>query len=421
MKKFLLLFLFILLILPFLSAVEFNVNANYSQGETIITKVSGNFLISPTKANIFFYEGHVRIPMDYDVTNIQGDYYIYASLVGKSQGNYSISIENVKYMKGNEVATDNLVRNFSITNETADFSVKPGFVSASDDFYLEVQNLLDKQIIININTAGNNSGRDIIISDSGSKESSISLKSGEIKKINFALGTGNSSLNQIELSSGNLDYIVPVYISTSFQQLQESAQKLEPSELISSIPTNSITKRIIFLYNTGNKEVKNISLSLSDEISPFVNLSSYYIETLGVNNNIPIELSFFSTGETEIEGTLKANINGEKMLYSQISLKFLNNYTPLNETAQSYTTQTCAELNGKVCVSTESCDAETVYAKDNVCCLGNCKSAENNSSGRILIAIGIIVVIAAGLFWFYKKKYKKAKKSVNLLDIAKGK
>jgi hypothetical protein len=422
-KGFIILFVFILLILPSISAVEFNVNSNFKQGETILTRISGNFITPPTKENIFFYEGHIRIPMEYDIANIQGDYYFYTFLSGKSQGNYSISIENVKYMKGSEVSQENIVRNFSITNETAAFSLKPGFVLASGNFYLEVQNLLDKQITIEIDTASNNSGRDIIISASGSKESSVSLKSGEIKKINFELGTGNSSFQQIELSSGNLNYKVPVYVSASSQQAPDSTtstQKFEPSELIYSIPTNLITKRIIFLYNIGNKEMKNISLSLSDEISPFVNLSSYYIETLGANNNLPIELFFFSAGETEVEGTLKANINGEKMIYSSIALKFLNDYVPVNESEQSYV-ETCAELQGKICASTESCDKESVYAKDNVCCLGACKSTEKKGSGRILIAIGIFVVIAAGLFWFYKKKYKKAKKPVDLLDIAKEK
>jgi hypothetical protein len=325
-KRFIIFFVFVLLILPFLSAVEFNINFNYSQGETIITRVSGNFLETITKDNIFFYKEHVRIPVEYDVAKIQGDYYIYASLVGKQEGSYSISVENVKYMSGTEVITGNIARNFSITNQTAAFSLKPGFVSASDEFYLEVQNLLDKQITISVNTASaNSSGRDIIISDSGGTESSLSLKSGEIKKINFELGTGSSALQQIELKSENLNYKVPVYVSASPQQVSPeliSTQKLEPSELILSIPTNLVTKRIIFLYNIGTKEVKNISFSLSDEISPFVNLSSFYIETLEASNNIPIELSFFSMQEGEIEGTLKANINGEKMLYSSIALNF---------------------------------------------------------------------------------------------------
>jgi hypothetical protein len=389
----------------------------------MLTKVSGNFLVAPTKADVFFYSGHVRIPMDYDVANIQGDYYIYASLVGKSEGNYSISVENVKYMKGSSVVTDNIVRNFSITNKTADFSVKPGFVSTSGDFYLDVQNLQDNLIVIDVNTISNISGRDIIISDSGGKADSISVKSGEIKRINFELGNGNASLNLIELKTENIDYLIPVYISTSSyqSQIQEPTQKLDPTELILPIPTNSVTKRTVYLYNTGDTEIKNISFSLSDEISPFANISQNYTATLAANDNFPVELSFFSTGETEVQGTLKANINGEKILYSSISLKFLNNYTPSNESGQ-YTTQTCTELGGNVCADTAPCNLVPVHAKDNVCCLGICTpSSGNNSSTRIIIAIAIIVVMVAGLFWFYKKKYKKAKKPVNLLDIAKGK
>jgi hypothetical protein len=416
------LFAFVLLIFPMISAVEFDIDANYSSGQTMLTKVSGNFLIPITRDNVFFYSGHVRIPMDYDIATIQGDYYIYASLVGKTEGNYSISIENVKYMNGNSVVTGNLVRNFSITNETADFSVIPGFVSTSGDFYLDVQNLQDNQIVIDVNTASNISGREIIISDSGGEGDSIPVKSGEIKRINFELGAGNASLNFIELKTENTDYLIPVYISSSSQQAQSpsSTQQLVPSELILPIPTNTVTKQTVYLYNSGDAEIKNISLSLSDEISPFANLSQDYIDSIGPNDNAPIELSFFSAGETDVQGTLKANINGEQMLYTSISVNFLNNYTA-NATTQSYTSQTCAQLNGNICTGTDSCSAQTVYAKDNVCCLGTCSSSGSNSSSRIIIAVAIIVVIALGLFWFYKKKYSRAKKPVNLLDIAKGK
>jgi hypothetical protein len=422
MKKFIFLFLAIFLILPVVSAIEFNVNGNYSQGETIIAVASGNFVTSITKSNAFFYEGHVRIPIEYDVAKMNNDYYIYASLVGKSQGNYSISIENVKYMKGNVVSEDNIVRNFSITNETAAFSIKPGFVSATGDFYIEAQNLLDNKITVAIDTASNNTGRDILITDSGSKTSSLSLNSGEIKKINFKLGTGNASLEQISLKSGNISYSVPVSVPEYSPYVPSYVVSLEPSSLVSSIPTNIAAKRTIFIYNTGDKEVKNITLSLSDEISPFVNLSKYYIDRIAPNDNLAIELSIFSAGETEVEGTLKADVNGEKMLYSSIALKFLNDYIPTNETEAS-SEKTCAQLQGAVCTGEQVCSVESVYAKDNVCCLGTCSkpgSSGGSSAGKI-IAIIIAVIIVGGLAWFYFKKFKKAKKPVNLLDIAKGK
>jgi hypothetical protein len=421
MKRFSLIFLLIFLLLPLVFAVEFNLKESFSQGETIITKVSGNFLSQITRENVFFYREHVRVPIDYGSAKIDDDYYIYAILTGKSPGNYSISLENVKYMKGSEVVEGDIVKNFTITNSTADFSLKPGVVIATDDFFVEVQNLLDEQITIDVKTqTSNSSARDIFVftEETNAKEAEISVKSGEIKRIYFKLGSGAQSFQDIEFSSGNFSYELPVYISESLGE-KEAEFKLEPSELILSIPTNSVTKRTIYLYNTGSREIENISLSLSDELSPFVSLSQESINKLEANSNVPIELSLFSPGETEVSGNLKVNLNREIMLYSQISLKFLNNYTPTNESQSSV--KTCAELGGKICTSNEKCSQQTIYAKDNVCCPGTCESTEKRSPAGVIIAIVILVVIAGGLFWFYKKKYKKAKRPVDLLKIAKSK
>ncbi len=422
MKKGFVIFALLLLSLSSASAVEFNINSQYKSGETIITKLSGNFLTPVTETNVKFYEGHVRVPMDYDIAKIGEEYYLYASLLGKTGGNYSVSIEGVKYMVGASTSEEYIVRNFTIANGTADFSLTPGFKVTSEDFFLQVQNLKDGSITVNVNTNTNTSGRKIEVKNEGT-EYSLSLISGKIEKINFVLGTGTQSLQEITLSAGETSYKVPVYVFSSEsvtpqQNTEESALMLEPASLIVSIPTNSVTKRTIFLYNTGNITAENITFTLSDEIAPFVNLSVHKIETLGGNSNLPIELSFYSVSELEIAGSLKANVNNVDMLYSQISLKFLANYIPPNVTEQTSSVKTCAELKGKICGKTEACDAQSVYAKDNVCCMGFCKStAKSNSSGTI-IAI-IILVVIAGVGFFIYKKYGKAKKPVNLLNIAK--
>ncbi len=423
MKKFFLIFFLVLLSFQLISAVEFNLRGDFSSGETIITKVSGNFLTPLSKENVLFYRepSHVKVPIDYAILKIIDEYYVYVFISGKPSGNYSFSIENVKYLEGTKTVEDNIVRNFTITNEIADFSLKPGFIVSSGDFFVEVQNLKDRQITINVKTQSQNaSERNIFVFSGGvtAKEMPVSVNSGEIKKINFKLGTGNPSLQKIGLTSGNITYSLPVYITTSGEQTPE-ASRLEPSELVSSIPTKSITKKTVYLYNTGDTEIRNISFSLSGEIKPFVNLSDSHIDKINANSNYPLELSLFSPGEIEVSGSLKANINGEKMLYSQISLKFLDNYIPVNESKQS--DKTCSELNGRICSSSEKCSQQTIYATDNVCCPGNCISAKKGNSTGIIIAIIILVVIAGGLFWFYKKKYKTAKKPVDLLKEAKGK
>jgi len=105
MRKHLTLFmLFILLILPVISGVEFDMKSEFNQGETLMAKISGNFVEPILKENIFFYRGHVRISIEPYIAKINDEFYIYASLLGKEANNYSISIQDVKYMVGNKVS-----------------------------------------------------------------------------------------------------------------------------------------------------------------------------------------------------------------------------------------------------------------------------------------------------------------------------
>ena len=86
-----------LLLISGVFAVEVEMNNEYSQGETLVAKISGNFLTPIARSNIFFYKEHVRVSFEYQITKIGYDYYLYAFLVGKTAGNYSLSIEDVKY------------------------------------------------------------------------------------------------------------------------------------------------------------------------------------------------------------------------------------------------------------------------------------------------------------------------------------
>lgn len=447
MKKGLWVLIFsVLIFLPMISAVEFDMNSNFRQGETILAHVSGNFLTSITKDNIFFYRGHVEIPIEYDVANIDGDYYIYALTTGKNSGDYSISIKNVKYMEGAAVSSDDITKNFTITNETADFSVSPGFVVTSDDFSLAVQNLADNPLTIDVKTQINNSGgRNIFISPENITETSVTLKSGETKQIDFSLGAGEPTFQTIMLTESNsgssnqnqticffwencsgnseingaLIYEIPVYVDSSSETESQSAGlRFEPSEFTTSLQTNSQATRTFYLYNNGDTEIKNISLSLSDSLISFANLSQTNIENLSANSHIPIKVSFFSSNEKEVSGNLNAtaeNFSASSFIY----LNFLSNYTSSNET-QPAASETCSELNGIVCNESQKCDTTPVYAKDNICCLTNCQQVPENNSGRI-IAIVILSLITILLIWFYFAKYRKAKRPVDLMKIAKGK
>ncbi len=416
MKKLFFIFLFFLFF-PLISAVEFDLNQNFSQGETIIAKISGNFLTQISNQNIFFYEGHVRIPFEYSVSKVGEDYYLYALTYGKSPSNYSVSIQNVQYMRGSEATQDNIAANFSITNNTADFSVSPGFVTTAGDFSLEVQNLKDLGLVVAINTESNLSKtREILISPDMFSSSSFSLRSGEIKKINFQLGSGESGLRMVELKTENLTYKIPVYIFSSSAGNFASLE-IDPPFLTLSSSTNASSKTSIYISNSGDKAIQNISLSLSDSLAPYITISKSDIANLSADTGVQIDLSYFSNTERKVEGLLKIN-SGNTSASSFISLTFTKNYTA-PKTNASVITKTCAEISGNVCASDEKCDKDPIYAKDNVCCLGTCKKIESGNFGAV-IGIILLVVIIAVLVLFYKK-YKKTKKPVNLLEIAKGK
>ncbi|VVB83685.1 Uncharacterised protein [uncultured archaeon] len=416
-KEVILVLMLFCLVFPFVSAVEFDLNQNFSQGETLVEKVSGNFLSPLTKNNIFFYEGHVRIPMEYGVLGINGDYYIYALLSGKSEGDYSVSIENAQYMKGAEILSDKIIKNFTITNETADFFVSPGVMISAGDFFLELQNTGDNQVTISINTEANNSG----IRKVEASANSVQLKSGEIKKIYFKVGIGKPELKTIELKTEKTIYEIPVYISSELEGILQPTFSFEPSSVTYSFPTNSIIKETIYLYNTGEKEINNINISLDDSLISLVNLSVTKITSLKPDSKVSIELTFFSKNETTELGNLKAK-SEDAIAYSSISLKLMNNYTlSPNETIQS-SAKTCTELLGSVCnISTEKCSQEPVYATDNLCCMGTCDKIQKSGSSAKVIGILLFILVVAGGAWFYFKKYKKAKKPLNLLEVAKGK
>jgi len=199
MKKFLIVFIFLFL-LSFFSAASINMNEEFDSGETLIANIKGNFVTPITDSNVFFYRGHVRIPLTYDVQKINNEYYVYAQLLDKEENNYSISIEDVTYFVGSGTSTEDIVKTFTITNLTADFSVNPGFLYTSKDFSLELRNLQESEI-----TVDNSEGE------------SLDLLSGEIKDLDFDISNmaNETGLVFIELSTENLIYSIPIYIVSS--------------------------------------------------------------------------------------------------------------------------------------------------------------------------------------------------------------
>ena len=91
-------------------------------------------------------------------------------------------------------------------------------------------------------------------------------------------------------------------------------------------------------------------------------------------------------------------------------MKFIKDYIPLDGEEEIITiTKTCEEMNGVICKEGEECDGESEYAKDRKCCLGTCEEIKESSTGKFIGWILIFAVIVF-LIWFFKAKYKKAKR-----------
>ena len=298
MKKIFTIVLFFLLLLSILSAVEVDMKSDFSSGETLLAKFSGNFIDQITPENVFFYRGHVGIPMVYDVVKIDNEFYVYAILTGKTEGNYSISIEGVKYMKATEIVDDDIVSNFSISNATAGFSVNPGVLIAEDDFSVELQNLQDRKIVVNINEDS-----PIIVS-----QNSLELKSGEKKELTFTVGEiPEKTLEKIEFSAGNFSYELIVYLNTNKTSETTGEQKFEfqPSSIEVSMATDSNAKRILYLKNTGDEDIEDISFNVSLILEHYIDISPEKIDTLDADSSEKIEIEIVSDEqEAIIEGKI---------------------------------------------------------------------------------------------------------------------
>lgn len=433
------LFLFLTSV-PLISAANIEINENYSSGETLIAKITGNFVDIPSSNNIFLYKDwHIASPVEFHVSKINKDYYAYAVLTGKSAGNYSLKIKGVRYYQANTIIDEDIIRNFTIENSTADFYVIPGFLSTDKDFSLKLTNLKDNDVFVKINPENSGSGSDFFDSLFGgssesSSESNITLSAGESRNITLKLDRNitEPTLEKINLSSENTFYSIPIYmiVENTTKDIGTGNLRFSSAILNVSLATNSNTTRILYLENLGNDSVENISIYFSDSLSQYVNISSKNIDKISKNSSTRIDLLFTSgNSEKVLEGQITARYVNESdssyvYEYAAVFLNFVKDYVPPEGSNESIPTETktCSQLEGEICSGIQTCSGESVYALDNLCCLGSCAEEEQKSTsyGK-WFGWGLLGLVIIFLAWFFLKKFRRVSTPVNLIKIAKGK
>jgi hypothetical protein len=420
---FILTIIFLSLLLPLASAAQINLTKNsdsFDKGETLIAKVSANFVEQPTRDNVFFYrDGHTRIPFEYQVANINDDFYIYALLSNKLAGNYSLVLEDVIYMAGAQESTENLAKNFTITENTSDFSVTPGFVNTKNDFSVEVQNLQNEQITITIATPEN------LLAPS-----SINVKSGEIKEIIFQNSAQNSAPEIVTLSSANTEYSILVFAglnategssnseTTNSTSSDEGSFRIEPNRVSVSMPLDSEFKRIIYILNTGEVDIENLTFFVPSSLGQYVTIKS--ASSVDKNSTERIEITINSDDEERlVDGDITVRAGNLTSLI-EISLDFISDYIPPageENSTEPLVLTTCAQLNGNICSSNKTCSGEVAKVSDGVCCPAPfvCEEKKKSSTGKI-IGWTLVAIVVLFLLWFLKK-YKRVRPEVDLLKI----
>ncbi len=423
MKKIILITCILLILtLSFASAVEFKVKSEYKKGEAFIAELSGQFSKPPLKENIEFFRGHVRVAFDHEVSKIGDNYYIFAPLIGKFPGNYSIVIDDIEYKQEGQFTDSPLIKNFTISEELADFSIDKGFISTNEDFSITLDNLLDKKInvLLKINTLSGQEGG--IENYEDNKEYSIELNPGT-KKIEFNLASGvESSLKLISFSSGNLSYEIPVNIFIDVQTKEGKIFDLDiaPPELNIILPTNSNLTKLIYIYNTGTGRLNDIKVTLDDSLKPYATLSEDSFGQILPQDNAHLTLNIVSGGEKTLQGRISVSTAEGVSDSIKVSITVEKDYEIPEEQQQDLsTTDTCEEIKGNVCKEGEECLGDYVFAKNQFCCIGKCVPSKKPFTKIIGWIIFLIVIVV--VYWILTK-YKKTKSvKINLLKIAQKK
>ncbi len=343
-------------------------NREFKQGSVFSAKVSGSFIEPPLEENILFYrDGHIRVAITPEMIKVNDDYYISASLP-QTQNNFSMVLQNIKYSNGTKILDDDIKEEFSTTDSLAVFSASPGVIMTDKDFIITLQNL--------------QSGKRTITSEISGLSDSFELQSGQVKKVTFDVDKiGPFILDYLELTSGDTSYLIPVYVFKNISAVEkEKSFEFDPPLINLTLPTNSSGKRIIYLNNTGEKSLEDISLIISNSLKGVINLSIEDISELDENSNIRIEVVFLPQSEEDnLQGHIAAR-EGNMYSYIPISVRFLDNFIPSENDIDPYANITPVD------------------------------DKDDSGGGSWLKLFGwllvVVVVVAGG--WFFLKKYRGA-------------
>jgi len=204
------------------SAISTSLKESYSPGETIITDISGNILAPIGSSNVLLeIKGHISVPIDFEVKKLGENYYIWF-IAPEPADNYTLIIRDISTVVSGRVQEIDYEKNFSISGNLTDYSVKPGFISTNKSFQIKVQLNEDYNKQIDLKFV---------------KVTNTTLKPGE-NTLEFPISEINES-GLFNLSIGK--YILPVYVQTDKKTIISETNATEIINLTNLTSDRNIT------------------------------------------------------------------------------------------------------------------------------------------------------------------------------------
>jgi hypothetical protein len=378
MKRTILFLFFLGFFLSLTSAATIEMNSEFDQGSLLLAKISGNFIDYPSIENILLFEKDTlnRVPVQATLLKLENDYYFSTNLPQESK-NYSLFIKKIKYHNGTEISEEDLRKDFTINPSLADFYVTSGVIKTSESFSINFQNLKNERKDI--------STKFLEI------ERIVSLSAGESKSITFEIeNISISGINYLSLETEDTKYQIPVFILQKEPKREEPLKKsfeFIPLSINATFSTNSSGVRIIYLNNTGEFILENISFRVSHSLKEIVSLSIKNLSELEKSSMVRIEMNFLNqTEEGYFEGQISAK-EGDDYSYLPINVEFRKDYVPSED-------EKIDPLDGTGYYTPPQPTQKDIEGG----------SSLGKTIGWIIV---ILVVLVAG--WFFLKKYKVAK------------
>jgi len=384
---------FALLIVPTVLAISTDLKESYNAEETVVIQISGNILENIEKTRVDFRRGHVSVPLEFDIKNIEGKYYLWF-IAPKNENNYSLILENVVTTVDGKVEEIDFIQNFSVSGNGVDYNINPGFIVAKEDFSISLFSFADNDIEVPISYLEENTA----LINPGKNELKFSIKNAVGKQL-FDIKIGN--------------YVIPALIfgEEESAKAKENLPNLRFRPRLIQSTILSGTKGEVYPFEILSEQEGIITFEFDYNeniflISPLKNLEIRNGKIIEFNitlKNPPREdireIIYARYGNKFI--ALPVNINITKSEESVVTPYLESDF---NEISLYY----CSELKGLQCSAGETCNGDLEQSLDGSCCVGVCE--EEDSAFNWETAVGwtlAIVVIVIIVFVFVK--YRKTK------------